>query len=54
LEKLYHGHAVIIKCPGNDVNLAENRVMAMQRRARAKHDTLNGRSSLRSFFTISQ
>ncbi len=37
----YRGHPDKIKCPGNDVNLAENR--AMQGRVRARHEMLNGR-----------
>jgi hypothetical protein len=37
----YCGHPDKIKCPGNDMNPAENR--AMQGRVRACHETLNGR-----------
>ena len=37
----YHGHPDKIKCPGNNVNPAEN--WAMQERVRARHKTLNGR-----------
>ena len=37
----YVGHADKIKCPNNDCNPAEN--LAMQRRARSRHETLNGR-----------
>ena len=35
----YHGHAGKIKCPGNDVNLAEN--WTMKGRVRARHEMLN-------------
>ena len=37
----YRGHASKIKCPKNDANPAAN--LAMQGRARARHETLNGR-----------
>jgi hypothetical protein len=37
----YRGHPDKIKCPGNDMNPAENQ--GMQRRVRARHETLNGR-----------
>jgi hypothetical protein len=40
-DKGYRGHPDKIKCPGNDANPAENR--GMQGRARARHETLNGR-----------
>ncbi len=46
----YHGHPDKIKCPGNDVNLAENR--AMHGRVRARHETLNGR--LKTWGILSQ
>ena len=36
----YCGHPDKIKCPGNNVNPAENR--RMQWRVRARHETLNG------------
>ena len=37
----YRGHPDKIKCPGNDMNPAENR--GMQGRVRARHEMLNGR-----------
>ncbi len=37
----YRGHADKIKCPKNDANPTEN--LAMQGRARARHETFNGR-----------
>jgi hypothetical protein len=37
----YRGHASKIKCPKNDTNPAAN--LAMQGRARARHEMLNGR-----------
>ncbi len=37
----YRGHLDKIKCPDNNPNPAENR--GMQGRARARHETLNGR-----------
>jgi hypothetical protein len=40
-DKGYRGHLDKIKCPGNDANPTENR--EMQGRARARHETLNGR-----------
>ncbi len=36
----YRGHVDKIKCPKNDANPAVN--LAMQGRARARHETLNG------------
>jgi hypothetical protein len=46
----YRGHPDKIKCPGNDVNPAENR--AMQGRVRACHETLNRR--LKTWGIVSQ
>ena len=46
----YRGHPDKIKCPGNDMNPAENR--AMQGRVRARHETLNGR--LKNWGILSQ
>jgi hypothetical protein len=46
----YRGHPDKIKCPGNDVNPAENR--AMQGRVRARHEMLNGR--LKTWGILSQ
>ena len=44
------GHPCKIKCPGNDMNPAENQ--AMQGRVRARHETLNGR--LKNWGILSQ
>ena len=46
----YRGHADKIKCPQNDANPPEN--LAMQGRARARHETLNGR--LKNWGILSQ
>jgi hypothetical protein len=46
----YRGHPDKIKCPGNNVNPAENR--AMQGRVRVRHKTLNGR--LKTWGILSQ
>jgi hypothetical protein len=46
----YRGHPDKIKCPGNDMNPAENR--GMQGRVRARHETLNGR--LKNWGILSQ
>ena len=46
----YRGHPNKIKCPRNDVNPADNRVM--QGRVRARHETLNGR--LKTWGILSQ
>ena len=46
----YRGHPDKIKCPGNDVNPAEN--WAMQGRVRAHHEMLNGR--LKTWGILSQ
>jgi hypothetical protein len=46
----YRGHADKIKCPQNDANPPEN--LVMQGRARARHETLNGR--LKNWGILSQ
>jgi hypothetical protein len=46
----YRGHPDKIKCPGNDVNPAEN--WAMQGRVRARHEMLNGQ--LKTWGILSQ
>ena len=46
----YRGYPDKIKCPGNDVNPAENR--GIQGRARTRHETLNGR--LKNWGILSQ
>jgi hypothetical protein len=49
-DKGYHGYPDKIKCPANDANLAENQ--AMQGKARACHETFNGR--LKNWGILSQ